>query len=71
MTSLGGAMAEKIRQMNEKIIPAYEVMLQNDPNSKMIIAIMREKVRRATESLASDDVIEMLLSWAEIKDYKE
>lgn len=64
-------MAEKIRQMNEKIIPAYEVMLQNDPNSKMIIAIMREKVRRATESLASDDVIEMLLSWAEIKDYKE
>ena len=42
MTSLGGAMAEKIRQMNEKIIPAYEVMLQNDPNSKMIIAIMRE-----------------------------
>ena len=71
MTSLGGAMAEKIRQMNEKIIPAYEVMLQNDPNSKMIIAIMREKVRRATESRASDDVIEMLLSWAEIKDYKE
>jgi hypothetical protein len=38
--------------------------------TEITVKIMQAHVQRATESLASGDVVAMLLAWADIKDYK-
>jgi hypothetical protein len=79
MTNLADAMTDKIREMNETIIPAY-LALARIPEAPMTeitvkmteitVKIMQAHVQRATESLASGDVAAMLLAWADIKDYR-
>jgi hypothetical protein len=70
MTNLADAMTDKIREMNEQIIPAYVECIPLAPMTEITVRIMREHVQRATESLASGDVVAMLLAWADMKDYK-
>jgi hypothetical protein len=70
MTNLADAMTDKIRQMNEEIIPAYVACIPLAPMTEITVKIMRAQVQRATEALASGDVVAMLLAWADIKDYK-
>ena len=70
MTNLADAMTDKIREMNETIIPAYLACLPYAPMTAITVKIMQAHVQRATESLASGDVVAMLLAWADIKDYK-
>ncbi len=70
MTNLADAMTDKIRQMNEEIIPAYVACIPLAPMTELTVKIMRAQVQRATEALASGDVVAMLLAWADIKDYK-
>jgi len=70
MTNLADAMTDKIREMNETIIPAYLACLPEAPMTERTVKKMQAHVQRATESLASGDVVAMLLAWADIKDYK-
>lgn len=70
MRNLADAMTDKIREMNEEIIPAYVECIPLAPMTEITVGIMRQHVQRATESLASGDVMAMLLAWADIKDYK-
>jgi hypothetical protein len=70
MRNLADAMTDKIREMNEEIIPAYVECIPLAPTTEITVGIMRQHVQRATESLASGDVVAMLLAWADIKDYK-
>jgi hypothetical protein len=67
--SLPEAMADKIREMNELIIPQYVAIIPYVPMTAITVAIMRAEVQQAVESLASGDVTEMLAAWEEIKDY--
>ena len=69
MRNLADAMTDKIREMNEEIIPAYVECIPLAPMTEITVGIMRQHVQRATESLASGDVVAMLLAWANIKDY--
>ncbi len=70
MTNLADAMTDKIREMNEEIIPAYVACIPLAPATEVTVKIMRAQVQRATESLASGDVVAMIRAWSQIKDYK-
>lgn len=70
MTSLPEAMAEKIRVMNEEIIPEYVAIIPHAPMTALTVAIMRAEVQRAVEALASGDVLQMISAYATIKEYK-
>jgi hypothetical protein len=70
MTNLADAMTDKIREMNEEIIPAYVACIPLAPMTAITVQIMRAHVQRATESLASGDVEAMIRAWGHIKDYK-
>jgi len=69
MNTLADALPAKIREMNEVIIPAYVGIISEVPMAAMTVAIMRQDVHRAVESLASGDVVLMLHAYAAIKDY--
>lgn len=70
MGTLGDALPEKIRELNEVIIPAYVEIIPLVPMSALTVAVMRAEVQEAVEALASGDVVRMLTAWDAIKDYK-
>jgi hypothetical protein len=73
--SLPEAIADKIKEMNELIIPQYVAIIPDSPITALtvaqVVALMRGDVQRAVESLASGDVTEMLAAWEAIKEYKQ
>lgn len=70
MRTLGDALPEKIRELNEVIIPAYVEIIPLVPMSALTVAVMRAEVQEAVEALASGDLVRMLAAWDAIKDYK-
>ena len=69
MTNLPEAIAAKIREMNEQIIPEYVAIIPIAPMTALTVAVMRHELNEAVEALASGDVLRMIRSYDAIKDY--
>lgn len=69
--SLPFAMADKITEMQQEIIPQYKSIIPLAPMTALTVRLMEAEVAEAVKALASGDTIRMLRAWEAIKDYKQ
>ncbi|AVX04220.1 hypothetical protein MXMO3_01694 [Maritalea myrionectae] len=65
--SLGEALPAKMKFIREEVIPAYQSI---GPAGNLAIAMMNQSLTIAEKALAEGDLVQMMRSYEDLKDYK-
>ena len=67
MTTLGEDLPKQMARVRDEVMPSY---IEIGPAGGFALVLMRQALDRAAKAMAEGDVVEMMRSYAVLKDFK-